>query len=97
VFEINVGVDNDFLGENIRRLTKYRRSAYISLYSVPTEADAQLIVSKLKSEFGSNLNGAVNYMKSLATPANSYKIIYIPFLQLYANDENSTLCEKLKD
>ncbi|MCL1973181.1 MAG: prepilin-type N-terminal cleavage/methylation domain-containing protein [Endomicrobia bacterium] len=93
VFGIQLDFNEDFTGGNIRRVTKYRRSAYISMYSVPTEAEAQAMVAVLKETYYDDLNGAVNYMKTKANEKN-YKIIYIPFMQLYAHDDYSTLCER---
>ncbi|MCL1971396.1 MAG: hypothetical protein FWG57_00175 [Endomicrobia bacterium] len=93
VFGIKVDLEDGLTGANKRRVTKYRRSAYISLYSVPTEAQAQEIVTELKTTWYNNLDGAVTRMKQLAQ-INGYKIIYIPFMQLYAHDDYSTLCER---
>ena len=95
IIRFNVDVGDNFLGTNTRRLTKYRRSAYISVYSIKTEEEAKALVGYLQANYtdeknGSDLEGAVKYIKELGKD-----IILIPFLQLYAHDQYSTLCERL--
>ncbi|MCL2026814.1 MAG: prepilin-type N-terminal cleavage/methylation domain-containing protein [Leptospirales bacterium] len=90
IFQAKVDFNDNLTGANIRRVTKYRRSAYISVYSVPSEEQAKALANYLQETYYDDLDGAVNYMKGLG-----YKIILIPFVQLYAHDNYSTLCERL--
>lgn len=77
---------------NPHRLTRYRRSVYISVWPFESDAAARALIREA-IDSSPDFQARVNYIKSKKTSAQ--KMIMIPFIQLYAHDENSTLCEAL--
>lgn len=86
VFQVNVGKINP------HRLTRYRRSVYISVWPFESDAAARALIREA-IDSNPDFQARVDYIKSKKTSAQ--KMIMIPFIQLYAHDENSTLCEAL--
>lgn len=78
---------------NNHRMTKYRNSTYISIYSVENITKVNEILSDVINN-ATTLSDRIEKIEDAAT-ANGYKVIKIPFISLYANNTLSTLCEDL--
>jgi hypothetical protein len=81
------------VGVNNHRVTRYRRSVYISLWPFGSDAAARALIREAIAH-SPELNNRISYIKDKARAAGQ-KIIVIPFIQLYAEDSNSTLSEAL--
>ena len=88
---------------NKTRVTKYRKSAYISVYPVQADSlkDAKTLMEDIANAASNKTSGKVDLNKIILDLENrakqkGYKIIKIPFFNLYAENNNSTLCEALE-
>ncbi|MCL2144134.1 MAG: prepilin-type N-terminal cleavage/methylation domain-containing protein [Endomicrobia bacterium] len=82
-------------GINDQRFTRYRRSVYISMWPVNSELEGREIMKEaISGNSRIQLNDRIDYIRDRARDAG-LKTIVIPFIQLYAEDEKSTLCEAL--
>ncbi|MDR1941649.1 MAG: prepilin-type N-terminal cleavage/methylation domain-containing protein [Endomicrobium sp.] len=88
---------------NKLRAARYRKSIYISVYpvtkngenNVSSVEEAISIVRNIINTY-SNLNDRVNALKAFANKSeHKYKTIVIPFMNLYADNVNSTLSEDI--
>ncbi|MDR2426922.1 MAG: prepilin-type N-terminal cleavage/methylation domain-containing protein [Endomicrobium sp.] len=79
---------------NQRRFTKYRRSVYISVWPFNSDAQARTAMRNAIA-YSQDLNARINYIKDQAGKTPGQRMIVIPFIQLYADNDNSTLCEAL--
>ncbi|MDR1195685.1 MAG: prepilin-type N-terminal cleavage/methylation domain-containing protein [Endomicrobium sp.] len=75
---------------NKHRKTSYRQSVYVSIYPVETAKAAADIENELTA-----LSNSTARIERITTIAKNkgYKMIKIPYISLYANNTDSTLCE----